>query len=472
MSKRPELMVMSGELSGKRFAVPEAGLRLGRASSNDLHLPDEELSRNHCLFEPDGADAIRVLDLASANGTFVNGEQLGATARQLKVGDRVEVGSSLLVVVGDGQPVPTAKVSPLPAAPAGGAVDLGLGPAKAAGDAPSSAKAPADPVQLRKRKIVNLIWAGAATTLVVCIGLMLTNRNAASRIGGMLGIKGEPPPVEEPPPEASPLCVEYERVEATTDRIVRYHTSIFEQAVDLTYEVKTFSGEDQKVERKGSISSITYGALTKVLESEAWRNVRSESGGEDESRHESWSVTVVRNGEVKTVSLLNRDPEGVFKDLVVTLESDVNSDLQVSAMMRTPQERLEAGLEFERQGDDKVEHSEVSKDNLYLGVSNLRKARTELEGLTGTEAVDAYRRVRGKLSEAEKKLDAKYRELSELAEYECKNRAWSRAIEVYDEIRRVIPDKDDERCARAEAQIRYCEGQVREANAKEKGARR
>ena len=59
-----------------------------------------------------------------------------------------------------------------------------------------------------------------------------------------------------------------------------------------------------------------------------------------------------------------------------------------------------------------------------------------------------------------------------MSEYECKNRAWSRAIGVYDEIRRVIPDRDDERCARAEAQIRYCEGQIREANAKEKGARR
>ena len=470
MAKRPELMVMSGELSGKRFPVPETGLRLGRSSSNDLHLPDEELSRNHCLFEADGEDGIRVLDLASANGTFVNGEPLGATARKLSVGDRIEVGSSLLVVVGEGESVPAPKAVAAPAPD--GAVDLGLGPAKPASGEGVAAKAPADPAQLRKRKIVNLIWAGAATSLVVCIGLMLTNRNAANRIGGLLGITGEPPPAEEPAPEASPLCVEYERVEASTDRIVRYHASIYEQAVDLTYEVKTFSGEDQKVERKGSLSTITTNALTKVLESEAWRNVRSESGGEDESRHESWTVTTVRNGEVRTVSLLNRDPEGVFKDLVLTLESDVNSDLQVSAMMRTPQERLEAGLEFERQGDDKVEHSEVSKDNLYLGVSNLRKARTELEGLTGTEAVDAYRRVRGKLAEAEKRLEAKYRELSELAEYECKNRAWSRAIGVYDEIRRVIPDRDDERCARAEAQIRYCEGQIREANAKEKGARR
>ena len=33
MAKRPELMVMSGDLSGRRFEVPETGLRMGRASS-------------------------------------------------------------------------------------------------------------------------------------------------------------------------------------------------------------------------------------------------------------------------------------------------------------------------------------------------------------------------------------------------------------------------------------------------------
>ena len=139
MAKRPELMVMSGELSGKRFPVPETGLRLGRSSSNDLHLPDEELSRNHCLFEADGEDGIRVLDLASANGTFVNGEPLGATARKLSVGDRIEVGSSLLVVVGEGESVPAPKAVAAPAPD--GAVDLGLGPAKLASDEGAAAKA-------------------------------------------------------------------------------------------------------------------------------------------------------------------------------------------------------------------------------------------------------------------------------------------------------------------------------------------
>ena len=50
--KRLELLVVrGGALSGRRFQVRESGVRLGRSSSNDIPIPDEELSRSHCLFE-------------------------------------------------------------------------------------------------------------------------------------------------------------------------------------------------------------------------------------------------------------------------------------------------------------------------------------------------------------------------------------------------------------------------------------
>ena len=99
MSKRPQLLVMTGPLAGKRFPVPPCGLRLGRSSSNDVHVPDEELSRNHCLFEQAGDDGIHVIDLASANGTYVNSEPLGADAKRLNYGDIIEAGTTVLKVV-------------------------------------------------------------------------------------------------------------------------------------------------------------------------------------------------------------------------------------------------------------------------------------------------------------------------------------------------------------------------------------
>ena len=123
--KRPEILIESGPEVGKRFSVPDGGLRLGRSSSNDIHIADEELSRNHCLFEVSGESGIKVIDLASANGTFVNGEQAGAEPIELKVADEILVGSTRIAVI-----APDSPVEPLPltdAKNAPKAIDLGRG---------------------------------------------------------------------------------------------------------------------------------------------------------------------------------------------------------------------------------------------------------------------------------------------------------------------------------------------------------
>ena len=77
MAENPSLEAVKGPLAGRRFEVGPGGFRLGRSSTCDIHVPDEELSRNHCLFEAAGPTGLRVTDLASANGTIVNGEPIG-----------------------------------------------------------------------------------------------------------------------------------------------------------------------------------------------------------------------------------------------------------------------------------------------------------------------------------------------------------------------------------------------------------
>ena len=155
--KRLELMIMNGgALAGQRFEVKDGGLRLGRSSSNDIHIQDEELSRNHCLFEPVGEAGIRVTDLASANGTLVNGVSLGSEPAELKLGDLIEVGKTVLSVVGD-QPSPKSD-----------GVDLGLG----------ETEAPAKPVS-RRSPLANVLWAVAALVMGVAIYLTLATPQGA-----------------------------------------------------------------------------------------------------------------------------------------------------------------------------------------------------------------------------------------------------------------------------------------------------
>ncbi|MBR1871437.1 MAG: FHA domain-containing protein [Kiritimatiellae bacterium] len=123
----PKLFVTQGPLAGKTFDVPESGLRLGRSGSCEISIPDPALSRQNSMFEV-REGSLWVTDLASANGTFVNGVQLGADRVLLKDGDLVVAGDSELRVGGEPPPPPPAPAD----------VDLGLGGGAPAPDAPST----------------------------------------------------------------------------------------------------------------------------------------------------------------------------------------------------------------------------------------------------------------------------------------------------------------------------------------------
>lgn len=88
----PELRVVEGPAAG--HSVPlNGGVLIGRDRACDLLLADEEVSRRHVRVMPHDRGAW-VEDLASTNGTYVNGERILAP-RTLQVGDRVEVGDTV-----------------------------------------------------------------------------------------------------------------------------------------------------------------------------------------------------------------------------------------------------------------------------------------------------------------------------------------------------------------------------------------
>lgn len=62
-------------------------LRVGRDPANDLQISDPHVSRRHAQLHP-SAGAVWVLDLESANGTYVDGERIRG-ARRLFDGDEV-----------------------------------------------------------------------------------------------------------------------------------------------------------------------------------------------------------------------------------------------------------------------------------------------------------------------------------------------------------------------------------------------
>ena len=88
---RASLTVLSGPFAGEKIAVSHGKLLIGREV--DCHLRPESalISRHHCALLLDDY-TLRVRDLGSRNGTYVNGRRIGNGETILINGDHVSVG--------------------------------------------------------------------------------------------------------------------------------------------------------------------------------------------------------------------------------------------------------------------------------------------------------------------------------------------------------------------------------------------
>jgi hypothetical protein len=78
-----------------QYVIGPLGLKIGRGHSADVVLHDAQISRTHCLVQLKEGE-LRVVDLNSTNGTYVDDEKVGGEA-VLPVGSTLRVGNFSLV---------------------------------------------------------------------------------------------------------------------------------------------------------------------------------------------------------------------------------------------------------------------------------------------------------------------------------------------------------------------------------------
>jgi len=93
----------------KDFPFSKPRVVIGRGENCDLQVPLASVSRRHCALEI-ADDAVKVKDLGSSNGTYVNSERV--TESELAPGDRLAVGPIVFTVQINGQPEEIEPVLP------------------------------------------------------------------------------------------------------------------------------------------------------------------------------------------------------------------------------------------------------------------------------------------------------------------------------------------------------------------------
>jgi pSer/pThr/pTyr-binding forkhead associated (FHA) protein/Flp pilus assembly protein TadD len=157
------LVILSTDLVGQVFVLNKTEMTIGRTEENDITLPHRSVSSRHAKLVCDGG-VYRVIDLDSANGVLVNGEEYARV--DVRKGDVIELGHVKLRFVTPDEDVNTLLVQ-ASAGAAEQAVDSDL-----LSTAPTPAPAPAP-----MRSLVDASQAEA----------QLAKSGAGKKIGLVLG---------------------------------------------------------------------------------------------------------------------------------------------------------------------------------------------------------------------------------------------------------------------------------------------
>ena len=434
-----EILVTVGPLRGRRFAVTERGLRLGRSSTCEIAMPDPALSRNHCLFELRDGD-LWVTDLASANGTVVNGVALGADSRRLAVGDVVSAGDSSLVIVGAGEPAPAQRQPGSSGTADASALDLGLGEEREA-----EAAAPVPPKRV-------LLWVAAVVAVVGAAALILS--------GGKDGADAEPA-VQALAPERPVLhAFRFEKVEAGPKGIYRYALKL-DAAGTLSVEIDDVPKENRHVRKSAALSTNALEELDRILSAQDLSALDPEYTGVplEAGTLKSFALTVVRGGRVFATAVENTQEPPAFRAVRERLETFSKNELGIWAIQFPAEKLVEMSAESRRAGDAKWEERDVQHGNLAAALAAYREAVFYLETVNPKPA--GYGALVARRDEVARVLEARYRDQRFLADRAINLADWETARRELRILCELVPDVKDARHAEAAAKLLDVEGRLK-----------
>ena len=85
----PRAIILSEIMRGKSFELVNDQYTIGRTENNDICIPEDTLSSNHCVLLKE-SDTFKVIDQGSTNGTRINGERISES--YLNSSDILQVG--------------------------------------------------------------------------------------------------------------------------------------------------------------------------------------------------------------------------------------------------------------------------------------------------------------------------------------------------------------------------------------------
>ena len=433
-SKTPELIVTTGPLAGSRFQVPEQGLRLGRSSSCEICIQDPALSRNHCLFEM-REGALWVTDLASANGTAVNDEELGDSSFKLSHGDIISAGESQLRVDGGvaAEDAPT--------------IDLGL----------SASSDSDDGDEPRKGVLVRLVMWGVALAAVGAAAWLLLSTPRGE----------DDTDAPKAAADAKLHALSFERVRADLEGIFRYAVTI-DAAGELTAELDDTQG-NRHVRKSAKLNDAALDELAKTLSSKALLELEPAYVADAARSGElkSARLRMVLGGKVFETYVENEPGPDALKEAVGRLEAFSMGQLGILGISLSRAELESRAAEARSVGDAKWDEREVEFGNMSKALAAYDEAVYYLETVNPKPA--DYDSLLERRAMVKAELSRRYDDQRFVAERAISLENWEDAQKELRILCELVPDAKDPRCVEATSKLLDVEARLKKS--KKKGGR-
>ena len=438
MGPNIHLIVEDGPDRGREITVPPDGARIGRSSKNDIVLIDPSLSRFHCriLFKP--GEGLWAADLGSSNQTLVNRKPIQEV--QLRVGDRISVGDTVMKVVSTDVPPPAPAAAATPVLPPVAASRRDF-ESDASAERPRAR--PGDRSRRRRRLIV-----AAVIMAVVAAGVWVGNPGSAlTKLAGLLGRSPQTALVPPAPDQTPRFELQYEKVTATPSNIFRYYMEI---KGALVIQIDDLQNK-RHVPREKKVEPELLQSLGKSIENAGFFDLLDEYQGVAPNIYDAWDISVTMGRKTHRTRVINRvEPEG-FRAVREMIEEFGRNELGLAALALEPEKLIELAREALVQGRKFYDEREIRNENLALAIRSFREAEWYLE--TIEPKPDFYSDAVGRRADCERERNDKYENLRFLAERAVKLRDWREAARHLRVIREMIPDRADDRNKNASLQL-------------------
>jgi len=432
------LIIEQGKDVGREITVPANGMKFGRSPANDLVLDDEAVMLFHgrFFFKSDGT--LWITDFGAGEKTVVEG--VPVDEYQLKMGELVEVGKTAFRVINVKQE--DEEFAPvLPPEDPSSSIDLGFKKDRTTRTARKANH------NTSSHHLIPRVLQVLVVVLVLIVGFVLFSLIRDLFDSDSSGKKTR-----------RLLLISYERVQASTNNIFRYHLTLDSHG-KFILDIDDLKNK-RHIQKEKIVPKVLLRQLADEIEESGFFQLNSDFTGSEEGVYDLYNLAIYKDASFNQIRILNRNPPPEIKRVVASIENFALDELKIPLTLFKDNDELMAYARIAvKLGNSNYKERDVSYSNLADAIAEYKKAMLALE--TFEPKPNLYRIAEKGLGRAELEQDKRYKDYMFLADQAVTLNDWDKAIKYLRILSQLIPDRSDKRYEKIKRMLIKVEARLR-----------